>query len=193
MNQPTVGKLITKSNQQRDAIHVAIAPVIAMDEIFPGSRIGFSSLDNNEGRFVIMCPEKSSVGIADPFLKRKILKGEEFWMFLYPSSIKSIRHDWSHPRFPDSINNDETSKMLNEINKQNDAWSVINEFASAADMTSSDLIEHATNFIKTGEYVIDGGKYEGCWLDDRFWDAYDIITGKTTSSSDRGGVFSCSC
>ncbi len=85
---------------QRDAVHIAVAPVIAGDDLSPGRdlailRDGVTAVfagNNGEG----------AVGIADPFLKGwNIPKGTRFWMFLYQGSVTTLRHEWTHPSFPD--------------------------------------------------------------------------------------------
>ena len=65
--------------------------------------------------------------------------------------------------------------------------------AANCDVTLDELIEYAKNFVETGEYVCEGARWDGCFLDEDFWDAYEIYTGTKVPPKDRGGVFSCSC
>jgi hypothetical protein len=97
----TLGTIID-DNQKRDAIHLAVEPVIAMDNLYPGDHVNV----NGEKRRPY---EDDAVGIVDPFLKAPSLlrdngvrKGERFWLVLYPRTIKSLRHVWEHPAFPPS-------------------------------------------------------------------------------------------
>lgn len=104
-----LGKIIT-TEQHRDAVHVAVAPVVAaQDGLVPGRHIGIISGDTAG---VVDNP----IGIVDPFLACSPKKGERFWMYLYPGSITSLRHDWTHPAF----NDDQSCKMADKASSE--AW-----------------------------------------------------------------------
>ena len=90
MTDLKLGSIIT-TNQQRDAIHIAIAPVVATENIMPGEPIEFAIAGNVEQ--VRGCNYDRAVGIADPFLRGKVNVGECFWMFLKPNTITSLRHE----------------------------------------------------------------------------------------------------
>lgn len=96
MKELKLGELITEP-QNRDAVHIAVAPVIAVSKLAPGDHVGFIA-GNKVGRIsAIRC-----VGIVDPFLRGEVNTGEQFWLYLYPGSITSLRHDWTHPAFKDN-------------------------------------------------------------------------------------------
>lgn len=93
MSELNLGQLIT-TPQKRDAIHVAVAPVVAGEALDPGAHVVLiRGLAHNarEGR---------AIGIVDPFLPLSVMDGESFWLFLYPKSTQNLRHDWDHPAFP---------------------------------------------------------------------------------------------
>lgn len=90
--QPLLGQL-PGPDDKRDAIHIAIAPVVAAQVLAPGTRV--SQLP--DGRFV--ADSVSPIGIVDPFLLLRVNEGETFWLCLFPYSITSLRHVWTHPTF----------------------------------------------------------------------------------------------
>lgn len=87
-----IGKILD-SNPGRDAIHVAIAPVIAIQELQPGQRIGLVDGESKAG--VTSRP----LGIVDPYLTESVKFGQMFYMFLFPQTVTSLRHVWTHPGF----------------------------------------------------------------------------------------------
>lgn len=94
-----LGKLIEEP-QERDAVHIAVIPAIAMDTLRPAQEIGFERCEY--ARRVLMVypttePKIKPVGIVDPFLKRPVFKGQVFWMFMFPNTITGLSHNWSHP------------------------------------------------------------------------------------------------
>lgn len=76
----------------RDAIHIAMAPVVAAERLQPGQHIGL--LDDGRA-----CASDKPIGIVDPFLVDAVLPGHRLWLFLYPGTVTSLRHDWTHPAF----------------------------------------------------------------------------------------------
>lgn len=93
MSHPDLGKLI-EGPADRDAIHIAVAPVIATEELEPGDEIGFVGASNEQVGYVL-----KPIGIVDPFLKGQVYTGQRFWMFMFPQTTTGLRHEWSHPAF----------------------------------------------------------------------------------------------
>jgi uncharacterized protein (TIGR02996 family) len=115
MSEVKLGQLLNAS-AKRDAIHIAIAPVIASEKLNPGQRIGFDEpgCEKVRGRL-------DGIGIVDPFLTEPIVKGQRFYMLLMPNTITSLRHEWTHPAFIGARSNtpvpsfDERRAFLAEI------------------------------------------------------------------------------
>lgn len=87
MSELGLGKIIT-SPQCRDAIHIAIAPVTAAETLRSGQHV------SAQGSLA-----EPHVGIVDPYLRRPVQKGQQFWLCLYPLTVTSLRHEWTHPSF----------------------------------------------------------------------------------------------
>ena len=92
---PGVGQLVAENVNGRDAIHIAVVPVTAARQLYPGARVGRDPDDPS--RFSNR--SETLVGIVDPFLTKAVAEGERFWLFLYPNTITSLRHVWTHPEF----------------------------------------------------------------------------------------------
>ena len=91
-DSPQLGRLAGRS-AGRDAIHVAIAPVVAAERLEPAARVGLDELGRAVG-----CAD-GAIGIVDPFLTVPVEVGERFWLCLMPGSITALRHVWSHKAF----------------------------------------------------------------------------------------------
>jgi hypothetical protein len=92
---PNLGHLITNSDRRRDAIHIAVAPVTAAERLTPGQHVGFVQAGDTE----LVGPAENLIGIVDPFLREEVQPGQRFWLFLYPNTVTSLRHVWTHPAF----------------------------------------------------------------------------------------------
>lgn len=94
----TLGTIIN-AGEKRDAIHLAVEPVIAGEDLFPGEHIGL--VDGNAFRHNgdSLDSKIKLLGIVDPFLDMPVAKGERFWLIVYPRQITSLRHVWAHPDF----------------------------------------------------------------------------------------------
>lgn len=99
----TLGTILTR-NEKRDAIHIAVEPVTAAHDLYPGDDIGI--IDKEKG-LAGYCDDP--LGIADPYIghpnkrgpqAREVIKqGQKFFLLVYPRQITSLRHVWSHPLF----------------------------------------------------------------------------------------------
>lgn len=85
-------------NEKRDAIHIAVEPVIAACNLRAGDHVGLGA----DGRATWDVPDEDLVGIVDPYLQVVVKAGDRFWLLLYPNQITSLRHVWEHRLFPAS-------------------------------------------------------------------------------------------
>lgn len=105
-NVPKVGQLIPETEQAfRDAIHVAVIPARALVRMSPGCHVGI-----HEEYLPEVVAESSEarkcIGIVDPFLKEDVEEGQRFWLFMYPNTVTSLRHAWSHSAFKARVPDD---------------------------------------------------------------------------------------
>lgn len=92
--------------EHRDAIHLAVDPAVAGMNLNVGDKIGIidgvayctGTLFDNGSEDGIRVPYH---GIVDPFLPRGPDMGESFWFVMAPRQVRSLRHVWEHPDFPE--------------------------------------------------------------------------------------------
>lgn len=91
-----LGKLI-KGEAERDAIHIAVFPMIAGEMLYPQSRVKIKYGTKN---VALDQPSWSgkSIGIVDPFLIQPVREGQGFYCCLYPNTVTGMRHHWQHPK-----------------------------------------------------------------------------------------------
>ena len=181
----TLGTIIDDT-QKRDAIHLAVFPVEAAHNLQPGDDVAVIN-------GVATSKKGKKVGIVDPFLKEPVLRGERFWLVLYPRMVTSLRHVWSHPDFADDT--DQTAIPATSVKSSEvvEAEKYLDVIANGASLTRNALIDGAREYKEYGEYMIQGGKWESFSVGEESWAAYDIVTGETTSENKRNNFFSCSC
>lgn len=132
-------------------------------------------------------PGTDPIGIIDPFMKRAVKTGERTFLLLYPNTITSLRHVFSHPKLPEEMKvGDAPIANVDAINR-------LEEDASDAGLSYEDLIEAAKDFLDTGEYLCQGERWEGQSLSATFWDDFCAVTGREVPADKRWSFFSCSC
>jgi len=171
-----IGKVIN-GQAERDAIHVALAPVVASAKLKAGQHVGLDAY----GRATTFA---KPIGIVDPFLTCDVALGQRFWLFLYQNSVTSLRHEWTHPAFVAK----ESEPSLAERN--------LRAFAEEVGMSYSALLCAARSYLETGDWHTIYGSdtpdivYE---KSDEFWVWYEAVTGKRVEEDKRGTFIGCSC
>lgn len=89
-----LGKILD-DNAKMDAIHIAVAPVVVEQHLLPGEHVGLS----DAGEAIMPSTFFPAIGIIDPFLTEAVQPGQRCFIFLYPGTITSLRHEWTHPAF----------------------------------------------------------------------------------------------
>lgn len=180
-----LGKLITDQSLGKDAVHIAVIPMLAGDNIEPGSGVTLSSgvafPTDNKG---------ACVGVADPYLDRCILSGQRFWLFLNPGSITSLRHEWTHPAIDQD---DDVAAFIQSDSGKKVSQDWMENFAGQYGFRASRMLSQAEEWIDHGEYFCDGGTFEGEYVPDEFWDHFQKLTGRSVPPKKRESFFTCSC
>lgn len=152
---------------ERDAIHIAIAPIVAAENLRAGQHVGLLP----DGTASITA--NKHIGIVDPFLNKTVLKGSYFWLLLYQNTITGMRHNWMHPDFTE----DRQTKV-----SESELW--LKSFAKKywyEDYTGM------MNEAKEGHLCFGDDDYPKD-LSEEFWKHYNKVTGNTTD-----GYFRCAC
>lgn len=170
---PKLGQLAT-GNEGRDAIHVAVIPVQAGESLTPGQHVRIV-----DGKAMQLGPG-DPLGVVDPFLRRDVIAGDWFWLCLYPQTITSLRHEWTHPAFPAA------AAPVGDKNAST-AWlmAFCNRKALFYDTLLDDLAEGS----------VCAGDDFGSWdVPDEFWYHVEVVTGRHWTENEREGVsFRCAC
>jgi hypothetical protein len=176
MPEAMLGRLASKGSQ-RDAIHVAIVPVVAAMSLSSGEHIGLDS----ERKASI---HAKKIGIVDPFLAKGVEAGELFYLVLYPNTVTGMRHHWFHSDFTDAT--DAPSGKEASI-----AW--LKDAAKQLGVSYETLVSDYSELVH-GDYIDNGEHIRDVWyeLSDEFWEHRKIVTGADVPERNRGG-FTCSC
>jgi len=186
----TLGTIID-DKAGRDAIHLAVEPVVAATRLYPGQDVGF--VNGGVG------PCNNTLGIVDPFLKAPVQPGERFWLVVYPRQITSLRHVWAHPQFPDTIpvvvpasSKEASEKWLREYCKK-DSEAPPYETLIALACGQMDDNDGEYGWSHHGEYLLSRGADAHGNIPPELWDHVQNVIGKEIPDEKRAKYFSCSC
>lgn len=177
-----IGQLITQ-HTERDAIHVAIAPVSAGVDLKPGQRIKL-----NHHKQAIPATRDDYIGIVDPWLRTKVCAGQWFWILLNPNTITALRHYWNHPDFPELQANEEQQAALEWMQHFIDQ---MGSDPQGEEMTIERLLHAADHWLQEGDGTRWG--YDTDYIDDEFWKYYEVIRNTTVPANKRDNFFHCNC
>lgn len=184
-NDLKLGQIITDA-AHRDAIHVAVAPVVADQQLQPGAKIGFVNDDAER----VCAKSKGAIGIVDPFLTTSVKRGQRFWMFLFPNTVTGMRHEWQHPAFANARSVENAHVWLPGVLDGSDAW--LRKHADNIGLSYDALMAAADQWVDDHEYTTQLGSET--WrdgYDPQFWEMYEKVRGKTVAKKEN--FFSCSC
>jgi len=177
-NEIKLGSL-REGGEQRDAIHIAVAPMECGTTLRPGSWV---KLDT-DGKLVA-ADKKDAIGIIDPFLKvTKLTRGDKVWLCMIPYTITSLRHEWTHPAFE---------------NEKSEAEKYLRNWCAEIGAQFDEMIRVASEVAQsTGwdhDYIHIGYDTPDIVWEERktFWRNFEIFTGIKPKDTDATFV-SCSC
>lgn len=177
-----IGTVLAPDDTGRDAIHIAVVPVVADMDLRPGQHIGLQS----DGTAVVASTDfgVAAIGIVDPYLRRVVTKGQRVFLFLYPNTITSLRHEWTHPAFGAVAGASELPAS--------EVW--LRGFAEDVGVSYRRLMEGAEDHLSGGYDICLSYDTPDRVYDDRraFWMHYAAVTGKAPKDPD-AVFFRCSC
>lgn len=176
----TMGTILPDDVGGRDAVHVAVLSVVAGDTLKPGQDIGLSKDRTGPGGEYITSDD-DPIGIVDPFLKKLVEPDERFWLYLYPRTITGLRHNWTHPNFPDS----------DEYRTSSERW--LRDYAENLNIGYRTLMEGAHDYLQYDDYLNQGETLQGESTSPEFWEHFERVTGKAVPHDKRENFFTCSC
>ena len=200
MLDPQFGILVPDDfPDERDAIHIATAAVYAETDLNPGDHVGLTTPKAD----VMGRSEIAPLGIVDPFLKEPVKQGQRFWVFIYPGSSRSLRHNWTHPAFDrkaelvaaliDSPSKKRMRTFAESLTiEEGYDWDG-NATTPGRNVTLEELLLRTKDYATKGDYWSEGGSFEGQDLYPEFWPDFTILTGIEVPENNQYSFFSCSC
>jgi hypothetical protein len=184
--QHMIGKLLP-SGSLRDAIHIAVAPVVAGVSMHPGQA---ACLRDGEAWPV---ERGEGIGIVDPYLPEAVPTGGRCFLFLYPNTITDLKHTWTHPSFAT-----ERTNVLVDVSKEGDpvyamAKQTLEKIAKDCELTYERLMKAGAANLARGTTLNTEGRDYGDEMggkEKEFWAAYEIVAGAKVTYKDES-IFSC--
>lgn len=197
----TLGTIISE-NEKRDAIHLAVIPMVAEHRMVPGAHVGIV-----EGKASAYTAKR--IGIVDPFLTQDVMEGERFWLVIYPRKITSLRHVWTHPDIDEET---VPVKVVHADKATSEQW--LRNFLTSRDVNpdshpyapDDDELEGMTAYACVLDKALQRETSDKGGEDDlffgfdiygsippEFWDHVEVVTGRTIPKENRAEYFSCAC
>jgi hypothetical protein len=191
----TMGSILPDDIDGRDAVHVAVLAVTAGYRLAPGQDVGLLE-ERRKGEPLVGMSE-TPIGIVDPFLKMMVAPGQRFWLFLYPRTITSLRHQWTHPAFGDEAAQASRPYATPASKLASEQW--LRDFVKRSDCPPyEDVIatingERGDGYANDGEYLHFDGQDAHGEIPPEFWDHVEVVTERAIPKHKRPLYFSCSC
>jgi hypothetical protein len=190
-NEIPLGKLAAPA-AQRDAVHVAIAPMTAGTMLRPGERVCII-----DGKlFPGPLSDSESIGVVDPFMHHMVKEGQRTYLLLDPNTITGMRHHWQHPAFEEVSCAEESPAP----NGSDEAIAWLKDFAEdTINIPYDELIEHLDCVHKEATRTGDSDHYIRLSWDTPYddmaemWTNYGILRNVSIEKVRNITPFTCSC
>lgn len=185
----SIGKLLSE-NEKRDAIHIAILPVVTAEDLQPGDHVSIRYGTNQVEHTPTSLKSDNRVGIIDPFLNLRVVpKGSRVYLFLYPNTVTGMRHEWSCP----AVDGTTTLSPPEDDKEEHEKW--LRNFAKKWNYDYDELTIDAQ---KDGGHIVAGSTSsspEDMGSDyEEFWDHLEALAGQKFNAHHRGCItWSCAC
>ena len=196
MMQPTELGTVPTEKDSRDAIHVAVLPVIAKGNLHPGQFIEVYTKDKKHYARVAVQSQNSTHGICDPFRTGVIYDGVFFWAIMLPGTITDMRHHWTHACIEEE--QDIVEHRIEHEAGVAEAW--MRDFADDIGLSYEQVLiagDHYSEGEIWGGYTFDHDTPDRCYEDaGLYWGAWSAIRGKPIpedEKEDPSPPFSCAC
>ena len=186
----TMGEILTDDVGGRDAVHVAVIAVKAGTVLCAGAHVG---LTQNEAGEYVAHYSGEEIGIVDPFIKDLVKPNQRFWLYLYPRTITSLRHNWTHPAFADAKTGETYARPTERA--ESEAW--LRAFCETNDcpgyLTVMSVIAGETGEHNQwdDEYLHFNGVDAHGDIPDEFWMHVENVLGRKIEK--KAKYWSCSC
>ena len=143
-----LGKLV-EGNPGRDAVHIAVIAVTCKKKVAPGDHVKLVEGTTNE--VIKLSGENETHGIVDPYLRMHFVPaGQKFWLFLYPQTITSLRHEWTHPAFAFEEETATDYVVQKDEIVRSRKW-LEEEAKTVLEMTYNELVRAARDYATNGD------------------------------------------
>jgi hypothetical protein len=192
ITQETIGKLLV-GQHERDAIHIAVLPVICGAQYLCAGEHIKLQLGTIETAIRAQEPADSH-GIVDPFITDTIYRGQQFWMFVTPNTVTGLKHVWDHPMLKAASN-------VQRVMGSPELW--LRQFAERWNFDYDEMIRTASSMSESDGEWDNYITAQGVDLHSRgelgedydlFWMNLESMTGRSYSQPYREKLgWSCSC
>ena len=190
MSEVKLGKKIKKGKGQKDAIHIAVVPLIAGERLYKGHKIKLKFNTDNVA-LDASYDEENAFGIVDPFLDEySVEAGQEFYGLVFPGTVTGMRHEWQHPKF--GIAKRELDEHEAWIRDFCDRWKFDYDELISTALSKSDNSEYDRYIVAQGRDLL--SREELGEDHNLFWEHLEGMMSQKFDEKHREGMgWSCTC